>query len=58
MGNSLVVREPIGVVGAVTPWNYPLYLIVCKIGPALAAGCTIVLKPASSPRSTPSSSPR
>ncbi|HMV76063.1 MAG TPA: aldehyde dehydrogenase family protein, partial [Microthrixaceae bacterium] len=47
VGNSLVVREPIGVVGAVTPWNYPLYLIVCKIGPALAAGCTIVLKPAS-----------
>ena len=47
VGNSLVVREPIGVVGAVTPWNYPLYLIVCKVGPALAAGCTIVLKPAS-----------
>ncbi len=47
LGNSLVVREPIGVVGAVTPWNYPLYLIVCKVGPALAAGCTIVLKPAS-----------
>ena len=47
VGNSLVVKEPIGVVGAVTPWNYPLYLIVCKIGPALAAGCTIVLKPAS-----------
>ncbi len=47
VGNSLVVREPIGVVGAVTPWNYPLYLIVCKIAPALAAGCTIVLKPAS-----------
>ncbi len=47
VGNSLVVREPIGVVGAVTPWNYPLYLIVCKIGPALAAGCTVVLKPAS-----------
>ncbi len=47
VGNSLVVREPIGVVGCVTPWNYPLYLIVCKIAPALAAGCTIVLKPAS-----------
>jgi acyl-CoA reductase-like NAD-dependent aldehyde dehydrogenase len=47
VGNSLVVREPIGVVGCVTPWNYPLYLIVCKVGPALAAGCTIVLKPAS-----------
>ncbi len=47
LGNSLVVKEPIGVVGAITPWNYPLYLIVCKVGPALAAGCTIVLKPAS-----------
>jgi aldehyde dehydrogenase (NAD+) len=47
VGNSLVVREPIGVVGAITPWNYPLYLIVCKVGPALAAGCTVVLKPAS-----------
>jgi len=47
VANSLIVKEPIGVVGAITPWNYPLYLIVCKIGPALAAGCTIVLKPAS-----------
>ncbi len=47
LGNSLVVKEPIGVVGCITPWNYPLYLIVCKVGPALAAGCTIVLKPAS-----------
>ncbi len=47
VGNSLVVKEPIGVVGAITPWNYPLYLIVCKLGPALAAGCTVVLKPAS-----------
>ncbi|MCO5314174.1 MAG: aldehyde dehydrogenase family protein [Microthrixaceae bacterium] len=45
LGNSLIVREPIGVVGAITPWNYPLYLIVCKLGPALAAGCTVVLKP-------------
>ena len=45
LGNSLVVREPIGVVGAITPWNYPLYLIICKVVPALAAGCTIVLKP-------------
>lgn len=43
--NSLVVREPIGVVGAITPWNYPLYLIICKVVPALAAGCTVVLKP-------------
>jgi acyl-CoA reductase-like NAD-dependent aldehyde dehydrogenase len=39
------VREPIGVVGAITPWNYPLYLIICKVVPALAAGCTVVLKP-------------
>jgi len=45
LGNSLVIREPIGVVGAITPWNYPLYLIVCKVAPALAAGCTVVLKP-------------
>jgi acyl-CoA reductase-like NAD-dependent aldehyde dehydrogenase len=44
-GSSLVVREPIGVVGAITPWNYPLYLIICKVVPALAAGCTVVLKP-------------
>src|SRR6185503_20025718 len=43
---SLVVREPVGVVGCVTPWNYPLHQVVCKIAPALAAGCTIVLKPA------------
>ena len=39
-------REPIGVVGAITPWNVPLYLNIAKIGPALAAGCTLVLKPA------------
>lgn len=45
LGNSLIVREPIGVVSAITPWNYPLYLIICKVVPALAAGCTIVLKP-------------
>ncbi|HEX2192295.1 MAG TPA: aldehyde dehydrogenase family protein [Acidimicrobiales bacterium] len=42
---SLVVREPAGVVAAVTPWNYPLYQLVCKVGPALAAGCTVVAKP-------------
>jgi acyl-CoA reductase-like NAD-dependent aldehyde dehydrogenase len=46
LGNSLVVKEPIGVVGCVTPWNYPLHQVVCKIAPALAAGCTVVLKPA------------
>lgn len=45
IGNSLVVREPIGVVGAITPWNYPLHQITAKIGVALAAGCTVVLKP-------------
>jgi aldehyde dehydrogenase (NAD+) len=43
--NSLVVREPIGVVVAITPWNYPLHLIAAKVAPALAAGCTVVLKP-------------
>lgn len=46
LGNSLIVREPVGVVGAITPWNYPLHQIVVKIAPALAAGCTVVLKPA------------
>ncbi|TMR22805.1 aldehyde dehydrogenase family protein [Nonomuraea turkmeniaca] len=45
VGNSLVVKEPIGVVAAITPWNYPLHQIICKVGPALAAGCTVVLKP-------------
>ncbi|HEV8146495.1 MAG TPA: aldehyde dehydrogenase family protein, partial [Bryobacteraceae bacterium] len=45
IGNSLVVREPYGVVGAITPWNYPLHQIMAKIAPALAAGCTVVLKP-------------
>jgi len=45
IGNSLVVKEPVGVVGAITPWNFPLYQIVLKVAPALAAGCTVVLKP-------------
>ena len=45
VGNSLVVREPIGVLGAITPWNYPLHQIAAKVAPALAAGCTVVLKP-------------
>ncbi|MBC3193113.1 aldehyde dehydrogenase family protein [Pseudonocardia sp. C8] len=45
VGNSLVVREPVGVVAAITPWNYPLHQITAKIAPALAAGCTVVLKP-------------
>jgi aldehyde dehydrogenase (NAD+) len=46
VGNSLVVREPVGVVGAITPWNYPLHQTAAKVAPALAAGCTVVLKPA------------
>ncbi|ABK73648.1 aldehyde dehydrogenase family protein [Mycolicibacterium smegmatis] len=45
IGNSLVVREPYGVVSAITPWNYPLYQVVAKVLPAIAAGCTVVLKP-------------
>ncbi|MEU9959302.1 aldehyde dehydrogenase family protein [Streptomyces sp. NPDC050982] len=46
VGNSTVHLEPVGVVGAITPWNYPLHQIVAKVAPALAAGCTVVLKPA------------
>ncbi|WP_093788110.1 aldehyde dehydrogenase family protein [Actinacidiphila guanduensis] len=46
IGNSRVFQEPVGVVGAITPWNYPLHQIVAKVAPALAAGCTVVLKPA------------
>jgi succinate-semialdehyde dehydrogenase / glutarate-semialdehyde dehydrogenase len=42
----LVLRQPVGVVGAITPWNYPVSMLTRKISPALAAGCTIVLKPA------------
>jgi acyl-CoA reductase-like NAD-dependent aldehyde dehydrogenase len=45
LGSSLIVREPVGVVGAITPWNYPLHQIAAKVAPALAAGCTVVLKP-------------
>jgi len=45
IGNSVVLREPAGVVAAITPWNYPLAQIALKLGPALAAGCTIVIKP-------------
>ena len=45
VGNSLVVREPIGVVGCITPWNYPLHQIAAKVAFAMAAGCTVVLKP-------------
>lgn len=45
IGNSLVIREPVGVVGAITPWNYPIHQIAAKVAPALTAGCTVVLKP-------------
>jgi acyl-CoA reductase-like NAD-dependent aldehyde dehydrogenase len=44
--NFVVEREPVGVVAAITPWNFPLHQIVAKLAPALAAGCTIVVKPA------------
>ena len=43
--NFLLVKEPVGVVGMITPWNWPLNQIACKVAPALAAGCTMVLKP-------------
>ena len=45
IGNATVVKEPIGVVGLIAPWNFPLQQVVAKVAPALAAGCTIVLKP-------------
>ncbi|WP_419789248.1 aldehyde dehydrogenase family protein [Prescottella equi] len=45
LGTTIVRREPVGVVGAITPWNYPQALAMFKIAPALAAGCTVVLKP-------------
>jgi betaine-aldehyde dehydrogenase len=45
IGHSLVLREPVGVVAAITPWNYPLHQIAIKVAAALAAGCTVVLKP-------------
>lgn len=44
-GDMAIVREAIGVCGLITPWNWPLYQITAKVGPALAAGCTVVLKP-------------
>ena len=44
-GTTLVTREPIGVCGLITPWNWPLVQIACKVAPAIAAGCTTVLKP-------------
>ncbi|QMU22478.1 aldehyde dehydrogenase family protein [Gordonia rubripertincta] len=45
VGNTLVVREAAGVVAAIAPWNYPLHQVTCKLAPALAAGCTVVVKP-------------
>ena len=45
MGKTLITKEPVGVVGMITPWNWPLNQIACKVAPALAAGCTMVLKP-------------
>ena len=45
LGSALLLREPIGVVGMITPWNWPLNQIACKVAPALAAGCTMILKP-------------
>ena len=43
---AMIVREPIGVVAAVLPWNFPLMMLAWKIGPALAAGCSVIVKPA------------
>ena len=45
VGTATVVREPVGVIGMITPWNWPLNQIACKVAPALAAGCTMILKP-------------
>src|SRR5256714_9662515 len=45
VGNSLIVREPVGVVGCITPWNYPLHQVCAKVAPALAAGCAVIVKP-------------
>ena len=45
VGTATVVREPIGVVGMITPWNWPLNQIARKVAPAIAAGCTMILKP-------------
>jgi aldehyde dehydrogenase (NAD+) len=45
IGSAMVVREPVGVIGMITPWNWPLNQITCKVAPALAAGCTMILKP-------------
>ena len=45
LGNSEIVLEPIGVCGFITPWNWPINQIACKVAPALAVGCTVILKP-------------
>jgi aldehyde dehydrogenase (NAD+) len=45
VGSSIILKEPVGVVGCITPWNYPLHQVAAKVAPALAAGCTVVLKP-------------
>jgi aldehyde dehydrogenase (NAD+) len=45
VGSSIVMKEPVGVCGLITPWNWPINQIMCKVAPALAAGCTVVLKP-------------
>jgi aldehyde dehydrogenase (NAD+) len=44
-GNSRIIKEPIGVCGMITPWNWPMNQITCKVAPALAVGCTVILKP-------------
>jgi aldehyde dehydrogenase (NAD+) len=49
LGSAMIVREPVGVVGMITPWNWPLNQIACKVALALAAGCTMVLKPGEHP---------
>jgi aldehyde dehydrogenase (NAD+) len=45
LGSAMLLREPVGVAGMITPWNWPLNQIACKVAPALAAGCTMVIKP-------------
>jgi aldehyde dehydrogenase (NAD+) len=45
VGNSVIVKEPVGVIGCITPWNYPLHQVAAKVAPAIGAGCTVVLKP-------------
>src|SRR5271166_5615338 len=45
VGNSLIVREPVGVVAAITPWNFPLHQIAAKVAAAMVAGCTVAVKP-------------